>query len=280
MSVKYTLIVAMMLIVAVCIFASFSPQAKAAGNVTVSHYGYFEPIFGVYYVIGEVKNVGGTPVTNVTITVNFYNALDAFINSSETYIPPGVSGYTNPWVLMPEAKAPFMPIMLFGSQGSESVDHYNVTVSFQECDSIPVGLQLTLDTTYVVGSSLYVNGTVTNTGTSNASWVYVYATAYDATGFAFGYYWCDIQDLAPDGVSVFDISTTNWIVVGTPRQVQNYTISAQSFIYTGTFPVYAAQYTVISDINGVIPEFPSTLTAVLLMIGTTASLILYKKRKT
>jgi hypothetical protein len=270
-----------MLIVTVCAFASLlSPKAKATGNVVVLHYGYFHSLMKAYYVIGEVKNIGDTPVTNVTVTANFYDASDTFINSTKAYILPGIHDYVNPWVLMPGAKAPFWPMQLQSESGSQRVDHYNVTVLYQECDSIPVGLQLTLDTANVVGSNLYVNGTVKNTGTSNASLVYVYATAYDATGLAFGYGVWSAQKLKPNQIATFDMSTTNWIVTGTPRQVQNYTITAQSFIYTGAITVYAAQYIVASDIKGVVPEFPSALTATLLVMAITAITILYKKRLT
>jgi hypothetical protein len=277
MPVRPTLITAMLIIVAACACASLSPHAWAAVNVVVSHYGYLEPITETYYVVGEVKNVGETPVTNVTVTADFYDGSNTFINSSKAYILPGTSDFVNPWVLMPGAKAPFWPALLLNSSGSQLVDHYEVTVSFQECTSIPVGLQLTLETANIVDGILHVNGTVKNTGTSSASWVFVYATAYDVAGVAFGYNEWNEADLAPNQVATFDVTATNFIISGTPRQIHNYTVTAQSF--TGSVLMWTAQYTVASDINAVIPEFPSALTVVLLMAAMTATSILCKRRQ-
>ena len=104
MRAKHVLVIGMLIVVA-CYSVNFSGTAKAAGNVTVSQSGYFEPYSKYYFVAGEVKNVGDTPVTNITVTANFYDASDTFINSSQTTIIPGIVGIgPSPWVLMPGSK--------------------------------------------------------------------------------------------------------------------------------------------------------------------------------
>lgn len=270
-------LIATMLIVVAYAFAGVSPRVSAAGNVQVSHYGYFDPTTQAYYVIGEVENVGDAPITNVTVTANFYDVSDTFINSNKTYIYPGVTDYVNPWVLIPGAKAPFWPLTLSNQSGADIVDHYMITTSFQECAAPTVGLQLTLDTADIFDGNLHVNGTVKNTGTANADWVFVYATGYNATGVAFDYYYWFTEGLAPDQVAIFDVVATNFVYTGIPGQVQNYTVTAQSF--TGAYLLWTVQYTAESDINGIIPEFSSALTVVLLMMAMTATVILCKKRQ-
>ena len=279
------MLVIVMLIVVACYSANFLGTAKAAGNVTVSHSGYFEPYLQLYWVAGEVKNVGDTPVTNITVTANFYNATDTFINTSQTTILPGLIGLgPSPWVLMPGSKAPFWPIMLSNQSGSRNVDHYNVTVAFQECASIPVGLQLTLTNVTVIpayysgGGSIYVEGTVKNTGTSNATWVYVYATCYDAGGAVIGYEVWDKQNVAANAEVPFHTTTMAFGVNAStqpPVQVASYTVTAESFLQ----PLYyAAQYGITSDIDGVIPEFPSAICILLLLMATSTVLIFQKRR--
>jgi hypothetical protein len=280
---KYALAIGILIVIA-CYLANFSRTAKAAGNVTISHQGFFDSVNKYYWVAGEVKNVGDTPVTNITVTANFYDASNTFINSSTTYILPGTASNNNPWALMPGSKAPFWPIMLPSQSGSNNVDHYNATVTFQECASIPVGLQLTLTNVTVYpmlqgADTLYVEGTVKNSGTSNATWVYVYATAYDASGVVIGYNEWDKQDLAANAETSFHITTTAYGIntfIQPAKHVATYTVTAQSFLQ----PLYyVTQYGVASDTSAAIPEFPSELTIVLLMMALTAVLIMRKKQK-
>jgi hypothetical protein len=185
---------------------------------------------------------------------------------------------------MPGSKAPFWPILLSNQSGSNNVDHYNVTVAFQECASIPVGLQLTLTNVTVYpalyngGGTLYVNGTVKNTGTSDATWVYVYATCYDASGAVIGYEEWDKQNVAANAEVPFHTTTVAFGVNAStqpPVQVASYTVAAESFLQ----PLYyTAQYGVASDVGGVVPEFPSVICILLLLMAASTVLIFQEKR--
>ena len=175
-------------------------------------------------------------------------------------------------------------MMLSSQSGSRNVDHYNVTVAFQECAGIPVGLQLTLTNVTVIpalyngGGNIYVEGTVKNTGTSNATQVYVYATCYDASGAVIGYEEWNKPDLAANVAVPFHTMTVAFGVNAStqpPIQVASYTVTAESFLQPY---YYTAQYGVTSDIGGVIPEFPSVICILLLLMATSTVLIFQTKR--
>jgi len=148
-------------------------------------------------------------------------------------------------------KAPFGPEMISSAKGSQNIDHCNATVSFLNCASLPVGLQITMDR-QVLGVNPSLNGTIKNTGTVKADWFYVYAIGYNSNGTVIG---------------------TN-IYQGATLDV-NCTITAQSFVTNQTDFTNMPQYTTVSDT--IVPEFPSALSALVLVASVTAILILYKK---
>jgi len=271
MLVKYAVVVAMLFVMG-CAFASLPPQVNAAGNVIVlSHYGYFEPYFKIYWVLGEVKNVGDTPVTNVIVNVTFYDASDVFINSSQTFIL-WVDPFNPPYsfVLLPGAKVPFQLVMFPELSGSERVDHYDITVSFEdypagkptELEITPAGCWIDANT-----SILHVNGTITNTGTNTQDYTYVYVTGYDSTGAPIGYAVWNKNDLGPGEVAPFDIEVTVYVIATPPKTIATYAITAQS-----------SQYAVESEYNGIVPEFPTWTSMLLILIVLTVAIAIYKRR--
>jgi len=271
MQVKYAVFVAMLFVMG-CAFASLPPQVNATGNVIVlSHYGYFEPILKIYWVLGEVKNVGDTPVTNVIVNITFYDATNAYINSTETFIlwaDPLNPPYS--FVLLPGAKVPFFPVTFPQVSGSERVDHYSMTVSFDEYPAgKPVGLQISNIVCWIDDSDhVHVNGTITNTGTMVQTVTYAYATGYDLSGAPIGYSMWGEDNLGPGEAAPFDMEITVFVITIPQKTLATYSITAQS-----------SQYAVPSEYNGIVPEFPSILATMLLMMVIAAVLVFCKKRQ-
>jgi hypothetical protein len=273
---KYIVVSAVLIVAALPCSGTIVPKVTAAGNVTVSLWGYYESIMKNYYVWGEVKNVGDQPVTNVTITVNCYDVSNTLVTSIKTEVAPlGSASYGNPFVLLAGKKAPFGPEMITSSHGAQSIDHCNSNVSFFECASLPVGLQIAMDRV-VLGVYANMNGTIKNIGTSNADWFYVYATGYNSSGAVIGTALYQGSTLNVSEVKAFSISSLNEQLT---EEVVNYTITAQSFVTNQTSFYDMPQYTTESDISGAVPEFPSVLTALVLLASTTAILVFCKKRE-
>jgi hypothetical protein len=272
---KLMILTAALIFAAVFYSKTVAPTVRGAGNVTVSVWGFYEPIMKIYYVWGEVSNGVGTPVTNLTITVNCYDASNTFVTSIQTEVAPlGSSSYGNPFVLLAGKKAPFGPDMIYSSNGSQSIDHCSGTVSFYECASLPVGLQITMDQV-VLGVNAHMNGTIENIGTSKADWYYVYATGYDSKGAVIGTNIYQGATLDVNAVGKFSIDSLN---EQETEAVVNYTITAQSFIENETTFSIVPQYIVTSDITGAVPEFPSVFTTPILLASIAAILIICKKR--
>ncbi|MGA2767235.1 MAG: hypothetical protein ABSF24_02825 [Candidatus Bathyarchaeia archaeon] len=168
-------------------------------------------------------------------------------------------------------KAPFGPEMISSAKGSQNIDHCNATVSFLNCASLPVGLQITMDR-QVLGVNPSLNGTIKNTGTVKADWFYVYAIGYNSNGTVIGTNIYQGATLDVNEVKKFSISNLNMQLT---EQVVNCTITAQSFVTNQTDFTNMPQYTTVSDT--IVPEFPSALSALVLVASVTAILILYKK---
>ncbi|MGA2767236.1 MAG: FxLYD domain-containing protein [Candidatus Bathyarchaeia archaeon] len=78
---KCIMVCAVLIVAAFVLSGTMAPRVRAAGNVTVSVWGFYEPLMMNYYVWGEVHNVGDQPVTNVSINVNCYNVSNALVTS-------------------------------------------------------------------------------------------------------------------------------------------------------------------------------------------------------
>jgi hypothetical protein len=242
--------------------------------------------------MGEVQNTGNEPATNITVTANFYDASDKFINLSRTSIDPFLSYFfPDPYVLAPQAKASFFPIMLYGTSGAQKVDHYNLTVSFSPSAALPTMLQITVNKVTenknplkpAHTDSLSINGTIKNIGASEAAThIAIYLTGYDSNGTQIGSNLdSNVGTLNPGEVRSFLTGIGNNYNLD-PLAVKafaSYKITAQSWYFNTTLFRNVGQYTAVSDIIGVVPEFPSVLTAFLLLTAVTTVLVFYKKKK-
>ena len=208
----------------------------------------------------------------MSINVNCYDVSNALVTSIKTEVAPlGSASYGNPFVLMAGKKAPFGPEMITSAKGSQNIDHCNATVTFFDCASLPAGLQITMDRV-VLGVHPSLNGTIKNSGTVKADWFYVYAIGYDSNGAVIGTDLYQGDTLDVNEVKTFSISNLNMQLT---EAVVNCTITGQSFVTNQTDFTNMPQYTTVSDT--IVPEFPSALTALVLVASVTAILVLYRK---
>jgi len=270
MLLKHALIVAV-LIVAICASASLSQKVEAAANLTVINSYSYRDVLNNYYLFGEVQNTGDTAATNIAVNVSFYDASDNFINSSITYImlySGMLEGKT--FVLNPGAKAPFW-MLLFSGWGTANFDHYTFTILFDECATKATGLQILSSSVFTYGMyNVNLTGTVKN-GPTAQSGIDVYVAIYDSSG------------------KVVGITSAGWINqnVDANAEVSFNFMAVVPEIYTldimnFDFRVIAQSpdYTAESAYTGVVvPEFPSLLATMLLMMVITAILVFCKKRQ-
>lgn len=302
------IVVVAVLLVATCSLITISPWVKAAGNVTIlQHYDFYVPttttvnplnssqnitVEATYTVMGEVENIGDAPATGIAVTANYYDATNTFINSTETSMLPIVLGTNSDFVLMPGAKVPFYEMMLSKESGAENVDHYNLTVTFQPSNPLPPMLQITVDQVVdhldpvnpARADALTVNGSITNLGSSTTGNWYVYVIGYDSLGQQIGSDHYENNLLGPGETHSFHVTVQNdYSLSSDPsakvKDFASYMITAQSDVFNDTLSRNIGQYTSVSDISSAVPEYPSILTALLLLAAATMILMVRKKKQ-
>lgn len=285
-NVKSTVIVAVLIAAAfVCVLHIYAPQVKAAPSITVlSLNGRWlsNILVHEYDILCEIKNVGDTPAANITVTVSFYNASDTFITSKRY----DLSSYGPSISIMPEdhalvlhhgSKLSFLGAGPNEAQGGQKVDHCTATISYHEAAALSPMLQVTVTNVSVISNGMSVRGTIKNVGGSTADVVYVYVTGYDSNGVALGSGLAFLYNLPldPSQTSNFEVVCTGAIYDA--AKVASYVVTAQSF--AGDAVTGTAQYTDVSEVTGVVPEFPSVICMLLLMMAVSAVVVLQKKRQ-
>ena len=268
----------------VCVLEANAPFVKAAPNIGVSLNGHYESALSGYLIMGEIANVGDAPATNITVTINGYDASNMFINSTvDDFLVDGPytsfpSGYIA-FVLLPNAKISFED-WIYDNQGGQNVDHCTSTVSFIDGSNLPAELQITVTDAHVPSAgqnSLSIHGTIKNLGTSAAPQVYVYGTCYDKNGAVIGsgVTSADIGSLDAGQTKNFGFDCTGGMA-SFAGVATSYVVTAQSF--TGDSTSGVPEYTGASEVTGTVPEFSSVICILLLLMAMSAVLIFQKKR--
>jgi hypothetical protein len=263
-STKQKVLVTALIIFAVVFALGIAvPPTKAAANVTVSQYGYYDTLLQGYYVFGEVTNNGDKPVTNITVNVKCYDATNNLLSASPVkgYIDgPNIANANYPFVLNPGAITPFKIQINKGDMSfrNQDINHLTSTVSFNECDALPEKLEITVSGVYQIpGLAPNIRGTVKNTGTSKADEVFVYVIGYDSNKAVIGPYG-QMATTEGGGNSVnpgesanFSLNALLFPVSGeTGINAASFIVTAQSFVGSNT--VFTAQYAATNEIEGTI----------------------------
>lgn len=266
-SLKHTIIVGILvlMIIAFC-SAIYAPSVKATPNLTLSANGYYDPSSHQYYYIGEVKNVGTTPATDIAIRIIAY---DASNNQVDIETPtPEIS------ILNPGAKAPF-DATCEDSTASLKITHFDATIysSSDSSSSLAIGIQVTALNATLSGQSSFITGTLQNTGTSETDITNIYATYYNSTGAVVGVATDQTDVLEPGDTSDFNITGgvmgTEYIMPN--ANISGYTITAEAVENSQTI------YTMTESNGGTVPEF-SAFPAILLLLAVPSLMLIFSKK--
>jgi hypothetical protein len=264
-SLKRTIVgILVLMIIAFCL-AIAAPSVKATPSLTISANGYYDPSSHQYYFIGEVKNVGTTPATDINIRIIAY---DTSNNQVDIETPtPEIS------ILNPGAKSPF-DATCEDSTASLKIDHFDATIySSTDSSSLPVGIQVTALNATLNGQSSFITGTLQNTGISETDITNVFATYYNSQGAVVGIATDQTDVLEPGDTSDFNTTsgTLGISYIMPNANISGYTITAESFGNS------QGLYTMTESNGGTIPEF-STVPAILLLLAAPSLMLIFSKK--
>jgi hypothetical protein len=242
---------AFMIVLGVAALANM-PPTKAASDVTIlSHTGYIDSS-GYFNVVGEVQNVGDQTV-HVKIVSTFYDSGDVPIATEHTYAEIGV--------LLIGRKSPFK-LQMYDTAESAKMDHYSLNMTFSVTSSIPIGLEILSNSSYISGGgSMHIVGEIKNIGCCEmATSIKVVATCYDDSGkvVAVSPHWGNVESLYPGSKTSYEILVDSIRV----PYVERYELSAES-----------AQYAVI-------PELPMPTILLVFMMASLLATAVYGKKHT
>jgi len=216
----------------------------------LTHSGWLDSI-GCYHVSGEVENIGDSPANFVKITATFYDSTDTVVATSFSY--------TMLEVLLPGRKSPF-DILLTDTGQAAKVHHYSLSVTSSPADSIPLGLEILSNSSYVddVGC-MHVVGEIKNVEAETTTYVMVVATFYNSTGHvvAAAFAYSDPSDIDSGQTAPFEILLTDTDRVSL---VASYALTAQS------------------DQYALIPEFSPVIMTSLFMILAMFAVVSMKEK--
>jgi hypothetical protein len=242
--------ISMLLCVIVAPFILISPVYAAADVNILTHSGWLDSI-GYYHVSGEVENVGDSAASFVKITATFYDAGHTVVDTSFTFAMLDI--------LLPGRKSPFEVLLIDTTQATK-VDHYSLSVTFSTTDPIPIGLKILSNSSYVdIVNYMHVVGEIKNVATGTATFVEVIATFYNATGnvVATAFTFSDPSDLNPNQTAPFEVLL---IYSNRVSLVVSYTLTAES-----------SQYAIV-------PEVPTWVSMLFVLIILTVTMAIYKRR--
>lgn len=212
-----------MFLVSIFFIASFR-EVAAFGQATIppTHSGFIDR-HGLYRVVGEVENIGDRNIRYPEVNATFYDVNNTVIASSSSYSIVMLD------VLLPGRKAPF-EIVLGNKIESALVHNYSLSTVYEEYPlEKPSLLQIMQSTTYSDEAGFQrVNGTVTNLATSNATYVKVAATFYNAQGKVVGvtYGYTTPSTIMPGHAERFDIELRH-----KASDFSSYSLTAESVEY-------------------------------------------------
>jgi len=216
----------------------------------VSHTGYLHWTGGTYFVVGEVWNQG-TTAKDVYVSITYYDASNAVIESDDVYTLIGV--------VLGGRKVPFWHAL---DTGAESVHHYNIELHYTE-DPIgkPQGIRILSHNSSVVPypptNWLYISGQIKNEGPLNTIAIIITATHYNVFGDVVGVSFTAVPSLDSNQVTDFQLVEE---ITYRESLYHHYELSAESVQYA------------------LVPEFPASIVLSLLMMVTLVAVALNQLR--
>lgn len=198
-------------------------KASTSSVEILSNMGYIDRL-GFYHVVGELRNKGDQSISNVRVEIAFYTRSNISFDTRFGFamlnnIPAG-------------RKSPFEIVLLDAGESIE-VDHYGLSASSSNVNSMPEGLKL-LDLTSFLDTtqSMHVTGYIKNIGNETARNVKIVATYYDSRGdviAAVSEYLDPEQTISidPGQNASFDVALSE----DRSAFVQNYKLAVESTLY-------------------------------------------------
>jgi hypothetical protein len=217
-----------------------SPSSTITQTVILpTHSGYIND-YGYFYVVGEVQNIGDTPIENVNITATFYDSKGDFIALG--------NGSSTLEVILPGRKSPF-EIILYSSLDSQKVYNYSLSTTFSQAKTKPLGLDITTNSSFTDANGFHITGEIKNIGSEFTSFVKVIATFYNASGYVIAtkFSYSDPKNLSPNQTATFEILLNTSVFT----KVNHYTLEAESWDYA------------------LVPEFNTTSFLIILILTST-----------
>ena len=178
------------------------PNATATPSLPaleiLSHTSYTDA--GWYHIVGEIRNNSNQPMTFVKIVATPYDDSGAVVGSDFTY--------TELDVIPPGGKSPFET----GTDQWQGTTNYKLQAQGDPGPPPRRDILIKSHQSYVDGNWLHVRGEVENTGTTNAEFVKIVITLYDAAGTVIGadFTYTELDTLPPGGTSPFETGTDHW----------------------------------------------------------------------
>jgi hypothetical protein len=179
-----------------------SPTQTPTGvaNVSVLSASSYYDGSGYFTVVGEVQNTLGTNVKYVKIVATFYDSSGTVIGTVYTY--------TEIDILKPNQKSPFK---LSSYPAIITVASYNLDVQYNTTQDQPFeGLTILNQTASIDPQGLHkVVGEVKNNGASEATYVKVVGTYYNAAGKVIGisFTYTELDTINVGATSSFELSS-------------------------------------------------------------------------
>jgi hypothetical protein len=152
------------------------------------------------HIVGEVLNEGSVPMSYVKIVATLYNAEGDVVGTGFTYtaldvIPPG-------------GKAPFD----LGTDEYAGFESYKLQVQGDPGELGRQDLVILSHSTATEYDWLHIRGEVSNTGSTDAEYVKIVATLYDAASnvIGVGFTYTELDVVAAGDTSPFDLGMDQW----------------------------------------------------------------------
>jgi hypothetical protein len=202
------------------LFSRSEASTQSQIEILPTYSGYINDQ-GYYYVVGEVRNVGTTPVGPVNITATFYDVNGEFVALG--------NGTTTLYTILPGRKSPF-EIFLYSANYSQRVHNYTLSVAqFLQAQNKPLGLEIITNSSHIDAEGFHVTGEIKNIGPEYTSFVKVVATFYNASGYVIAtkFSYSNPKNLNPGQVATFEIILNSSII----NKIDHYILEAESWDY-------------------------------------------------
>ena len=291
-----TIVIIAALVLAAFIALAGNVKADSTSEATVVSYSRYiapsNPTFGGpqgvqpgdLIVVGEVKNVGGNVITNVTVQGI---ALDG---NGQTLATSRTQAFV--YYMLPSQKSPFY--LDFGASSSStqdlswvsSVNSITVTVtSVQDTNARQyAGISLVSNVNYTDYSGVYiVRGTIENTGNQIAAQPWAVTTFYNAAGTVISMNFTNylISSLSPGGAYLFFATPVDNNTALT-SQITDYTCQIDSLTLANSASSTSTPTSTSTASTSPASQFPTLLVAIIvvvLVVVIIAALMLVRRGK-